>query len=840
MKAIRKIYIVIGLIWTTVSAVCAQPERDSITLSPKWHRLHNYQLSDNGKWGMIYKTYQQNNDTVYIINTDTKQKKIFTAENNIEFVNDFMISTDRKEMSVVKTFNLINGKSYTFENIQKYTVIKEKNAVIYLESKSNTLFIDKLSPVNRVKNLEITRVKDYYISDNQSFLLILEEDFKISVLDLEKNEIVFRNNLFYNIKQIIWNESKKQALVVGNNINLIDWNLKSSFSILEKENTDKAINLKAQFLDDESVYIQYAADIEIPNEYSDYLDIWNGNDRKLEAKPSLKAGNIYEQEAFIFEIQSKKLKKIPKQEKLSHPIALNATYILFQDRLKHRDYTTYAPAIDFYIYDTKSDTLVLIADSIANATSNFNYSMDGKYLAFKKNKVWSIVNVDSNKKFTMPQNIRNQGNIIWNKENNFAYMIGDNNLWRIDLHTKKVQNITKFKNLDLEISILNSKMHKDVISISDINSQYFIDNNHPIILHTVNIKDNIHAVYKVEKNGNITTVIQSPNRITEVRWSKNHEIISFCEENYNMPKTVNIFQKRYNINLLKSDIPTYLYNWRKQKIIEYTDKKGTDLKGILYYPKNFNQENKYPMITHIYQKQYLLANNFYYPSFFNELGFNVTLLNELGYFVFLPDIVMSDEGPGLAALDCVTRAIENITRAEPAIDIHKLGLIGHSYGGYETNFIITQTNLFATAVSGAGNSDIIRSYFSYNYNFRSPFFWQYENGQYQIKVPFSKNKELYLKNSPILYVDQITTPMLTWTGMQDKNIHWEQTREFYIGLKRNKIPHIALFYKNEGHSLINSNSQKDLTLRITDWFDYYLKDKKKIEWISKGVDYSIY
>src|SRR5690606_1745408 len=116
---------------------------------------------------------------------------------------------------------------------------------------------------------------------------------------------------------------------------------------------------------------------------------------------------------------------------------------------------------------------------------------------------------------------------------------------------------------------------------------------------------------------------------------------------------------------------------------------------------------KYPMITHVYQKQYAQANNFYLSTFQNSTGFNTSLLTELGYFVFLPDIVISDEGPGLSALECVTKGIEAITNEETSIDKTKLGLIGHSFGGYETNFIITQTNLFAAAVSGAAISDII-------------------------------------------------------------------------------------------------------------------------------------
>src|SRR5690606_32843222 len=104
---------------------------------------------------------------------------------------------------------------------------------------------------------------------------------------------------------------------------------------------------------------------------------------------------------------------------------------------------------------------------------------------------------------------------------------------------------------------------------------------------------------------------------------------------------------------------------------------------------------------------------------------------EKGYFVYLPDIVYGKKGTGLSALDCVHHALDAL-KEKTSIDNNKIGLIGHSHGGYETNFIATHSNRFATYISGAGTSDIVRSYFSYNYNFSNPFYFQYENGQYEM------------------------------------------------------------------------------------------------------------
>ncbi len=76
------------------------------------------------------------------------------------------------------------------------------------------------------------------------------------------------------------------------------------------------------------------------------------------------------------------------------------------------------------------------------------------------------------------------------------------------------------------------------------------------------------------------------------------------------------------------------------------------------------------------------------------------------------------------------------------IDKNRIGLTGHSHEGYETNFIATHSNRFASYISSAGHSDIVRAYFSYSYKFNIPFYWQFENQQYEMFKPFAKDKIL--------------------------------------------------------------------------------------------------
>ncbi|WP_165589529.1 alpha/beta hydrolase family protein, partial [Myroides marinus] len=337
----------------------------------------------------------------------------------------------------------------------------------------------------------------------------------------------------------------------------------------------------------------------------------------------------------------------------------------------------------------------------------------------------------------------------------------------------------------------------------------------------------------IEKQKKHDIIKDNIDNVSDVKYSKDFNTITFSLENFNKPKSVFIYREGTTKKLLENTMDKELYTWKKQRIVSYKDKFGNSLQGILFYPKDFTSEKKYPMITKIYEIQNHLSNRFFYPSYYNSDGFNIELYLKENYFVFLPDILDTQQGTGLSALHCVEESLKTVLQEESSIDKNSLGLFGFSHGGYETNFIITQSNLFKTAVSGSGNSDIIRSYFSYNENFIAPFFSQFENGQYKMPTTFKEDKELYLINSPILFTDQIKTPLLTFTGKKDENIHWEQQREFFIAMLRYNIPHIALFYENEGHGLNDKGNQIDITTRMINWFDYFLKNKddKETKWI---------
>ncbi|KAF2342901.1 alpha/beta hydrolase family protein [Flavobacterium tistrianum] len=309
----------------------------------------------------------------------------------------------------------------------------------------------------------------------------------------------------------------------------------------------------------------------------------------------------------------------------------------------------------------------------------------------------------------------------------------------------------------------------------------------------------------------------------------------YMEQNYELPPRLMVKRSRKQGPKLifQSNLQQESFYWGKAKIIHYKNSAGDSLKGILYYPADFDPQKKYPMIVHVYEKFSDKIHTYVSPSESDAEGFNISAYTTQGYFVLLPDIAYQKGNPGLSAADCVIAVTQEVMKSG-LIQENKIGLIGHSFGGYEANFIITQTPLFAAAVSGSGISDLTSHYLSVGL-FGKPLMWLFENHQFRMGSSLFENREGYRKNSPIEYAENCTTPLLSWTGDADENVNWNQSREYYLALRRLGKANIMLVYSGEGHDLASYENQLDLSERIHQWFDYHLKGVPPANWIKKGL-----
>jgi dipeptidyl aminopeptidase/acylaminoacyl peptidase len=274
------------------------------------------------------------------------------------------------------------------------------------------------------------------------------------------------------------------------------------------------------------------------------------------------------------------------------------------------------------------------------------------------------------------------------------------------------------------------------------------------------------------------------------------------------------------------------YAWGKAELVEYKNSHGDRLQGALYYPATYEKGKQYPMIVQIYEIESNQLHNWTAPS--ERATYNATVWTQHGYFVFRPDIVFKPREPGISALDCVTSGVKKVLESG-MIDAKHVGLTGHSWGGYETTFIVTHSDLFAAGAVGGALTNLSSSVGEIYWNSGAPETNHVEVSQERMQVPLYEDPTAYIRNSATFVANKLAAPLLMEVGDHDGASDWHQDIEFYNAARRAGKPCLMLVYEGENHSVAQKANQIDYHRRINAWFDHYLKGAPAEAWMTKGV-----
>lgn len=798
-------------------------------LADRHYKMEALKMSEDGRWVLFYKLHDRNRDTILILDNrhPGKETGYRTIMGEPFFPdNDHLLTRNRQ--------------SAELWDLQKQTGIYYAHVKDMKAFKNNGLFVlhHNEEADNRVGVYDTSgKLRQ---SVDQAIKFIVSEDDQLYVITKEEEGD-------YHLVRL-GDKGKEQLYSSRCEIKLLDiYPAQQGMMIHEQERESKTMSTSYLDLHTKMVYplqdvlpvtpqrvfpeaigggagyfLKVVADYE--KQDTSVVDIWHGDDYRLEKK-------FYPHPVYAYHVWKPGLKEIGQvgsDPALEHASLGNGRYFVGVDRFLLQDYITASPKMIIDIYDRMKDTYSLMDTITAYAPTMLYISPGGEYILYGKDKDWYAYHVATATKKIIDGN--KLGTPYFTPDGKRAIFDGDDGFWSYDPVENRLSELGSFEGCG--VTILNGVSQ----TIAYRFHRKTLDPDKPLLLKLYNRNENKTA-YILHKNGKNKTLIPFTGmNIQELKHDKEYKHFYYSEENYNLPpRLVHKEPGKEKTIVFQSNETDKAILSLEQEIISYTNSNGTPLKGILYYPLNYNPSGKYPMVVRIYQIQNHKHNRYPMAEFSTENrdGLNLRLLLEKGYCVYFPDIVYGEKGPGLSALDCVHHALDALGDHQ-SIDKSRIGLFGFSHGGYETNFIATHSDRFAAYIAGAGNSDIVRSYFSYNYNFKRPFYWQFETGQYEMKKSFSEDKQLYFRNNPIHYVDRVNAPILLWTGKKDRNIYWEQTMEFYIGLKRNRKKVVALFYPQEGHAFFSQKACRDLSLRIQDWLDYYLKGKKETEWIGKA------
>ncbi len=275
------------------------------------------------------------------------------------------------------------------------------------------------------------------------------------------------------------------------------------------------------------------------------------------------------------------------------------------------------------------------------------------------------------------------------------------------------------------------------------------------------------------------------------------------------------------------------FAWGRAELVDYRSTEGVDLQGILLYPAGHEPSRRYPLIVYTYERLSQGLHAYVVPSERSYYNFNVFTAN--GYFVLMPDIVYHRNDPGISALAAVEPAVKTVLD-RGLIDPARVGLVGHSWGGYQATYLPTRTNLFAASVAGAPITNFLSFAGAIHWTPGIAEFDHWETGQARMGVPPWEDFDAYLRNSPIHKVQDLETPMLMMFGDADGTVDWHQGIEFYNFARRaGKSNFVMLVYPGEDHGLRKKENQIDYHRRILEWFGHWLKGEEAPSWVTKGM-----
>lgn len=762
-------------------------------------------------------------------------------------------STDKGSVLLLR--NLSDSSTRTIGNVTAHSFNKKGDYLAYIVAGSN----------NEANSVELFDLRTYQIrvvsSDTSSFSQLTwqkegegfvflrsaknagyEEDYGIvyAYTNLYKTPVLkVINNVGLKGFPAGMRISPSTRLMLSDDMSSVffginDWTVKP-----QKDTTKKSIAKKDSTAKDSTskALAVVKKDSVAPIKSPPGLDIWHWKDEEIQ--PRQKLTYMQDKEATFFSVYNLDQNTFFQLADSVAPIASmngNQKFMIIRDERKYKpafkeDYA------DYYIVNVKTGVKKIIREKLP--AGSHSASPDGKYIAFYTDKHWWNYTIATGELVNITENINTPfwntrddhpaakppfGMAGWTKGDKEVLLYDEYNVYAVQADGKKYRKLT------------NGETSETVFRITRTDSEkMYIDEAEPIILAAYGDKTKYSGYYQLYKN-KVSELVYENRQINRLSKAKEAPVYTYIKQTYSESPSLIVAG-----NELKNPVVTATTNpqqkdyfWGKSELVNFTNSKGQKLQGALFYPADYQPGKKYPMVVYIYEILSNTVNGYTTPS---ERGaYNTTNFTTNGYFIFRPDIVYDINEPGMSAVNCVVPAVEEVLKTG-MIDKDKVGIMGHSWGAYQTSFIITQTNIFKAAIAGAPLTDMISMSMSIYWNNGIPDQKIFETSQGRFDGPWYDRMEEHIRNSPMFQAKNINTPLMIAFGDKDGAVDWHQGIEMYGTMRRMQKPHIMLVYADENHGLAKKENQIDYQRRQMEFFEHYLLGKPAQKWITEGVKY---
>ncbi len=498
-------------------------------------------------------------------------------------------------------------------------------------------------------------------------------------------------------------------------------------------------------------------------------------------------------------------------------------------------------ARDLYLINAKSGKSEKVLSEVKGST---RFSPGGKYAYWfdQRDTSWHSFSIEKRKSKRITNNKKafffdeindrpmipfSYRTMAWEAEDANVYIYDRYDIWKVNPDGKgKAKRITSGREKKIKYRYI--RLDKE---------ERFIQPDATILLQFFNETTKEAGFVNVDLKTGIETKLESgPFRFTRnVQKARNADKLIFTKENYQVfPDLIaSDLNFKNQIKISKANPQQKDYAWGTVELYSWVSKTGENLKGLLVKPQGFDPKKKYPMIVNFYERSTdgLHRHRAPYP---HRSTINYSYYSNRGYVIFNPDVPYEVGYPGRSAYNSVVSGTEALIK-EGFIDKDRIGVQGHSWGGYQIAHLVTKTDLFKCAESGAPVVNMFSAYGGIRWRSGLSRMFQYEQTQSRIGATIWEKPELYIENSPIFNIDKINTPVLILHNDKDGAVPWYQGIEFFVAMRRLGKPAWLLNYNNEPHWPLKRQNRLDFNKRMEQFFDHYLMDAPKPMWMEQGV-----
>jgi dipeptidyl aminopeptidase/acylaminoacyl peptidase len=522
----------------------------------------------------------------------------------------------------------------------------------------------------------------------------------------------------------------------------------------------------------------------------------------------------------------------------------SAQWVMGSDDREYRPLADYDEHYaDAYLIDAVTGARTLLAKK---HRGSMTWSPAGRYLLYFDGKDWNTVSVPDGKKVNLTASLGVKffnedtdtpgtpgayGNAGWTKDGKSLLIYDRYDIWRVSPDGTGAKNMTAGygRAHDLRLRYIRTEAENP--------RERWIDGAKPVMLQAENLHTFETGFFRASlEGGEPKQFLMSAKYMTAPLKAKDADVYLLTAQTFSeFPDLVTTdggFKELRKVSDANPQMAGLL--WGTSEVVRFHNADGVPLTGALYKPANFDPRKKYPMIVYIYERMTQNVNRFVDPRPSHNI--NLSYYTSNGYLVFTPDIVYTTGFPGQSAMKCVLPGVQAMVD-KGFVKEDAIGIQGHSWGGYQIAYMVTQTNRFRAVAAGAPVANMISAYDGIRWGTGIPRQFQYERTQSRIGGSIWQFPTRFIENSPIFWADRVQTPVMLLHNDGDDAVPWYQGVEFYLALRRLGKEVYLFDYNGEPHGLRKRPNQKDYTIRLQQYFDHYLKGAPAPAWMEKGVPY---